>query len=107
MKRGNLLKALPDASRDEVFEILAQGQDVTIERITTQGQTSEQWYDQDRHEWVLLMQGQAKLCFSDGREITLTAGDHITLPAHCRHKVSWVDPEQTCVWLAVHYSANN
>ena len=31
------------------------------------------------------------------------AGDHVTIPAHTKHKVSWTDPTQETIWLAVFY----
>jgi len=29
-------------------------------------------------------------------------GDHVFLPAHKRHRVTWTDPDRPTVWLAVH-----
>jgi cupin 2 domain-containing protein len=29
-------------------------------------------------------------------------GDYVNLPAHCRHRVEWTDPERETVWLALH-----
>jgi cupin 2 domain-containing protein len=34
---------------------------------------------------------------------TLRAGDHVHLPAHCRHRVEWTDAAEPTVWLAVHF----
>lgn len=101
----NLLAALPDARAAEVFETLAGSRGVTIERIVSQGQSSppEGWYDQHRHEWVLVLQGAARLGFEDGREVALAAGDAIDIPAGTRHRVSWTAPDRPTVWLAVHY----
>lgn len=102
----NLLQALPDAHREEVFETLASGSNTRIERIVSQGQCSPQgfWYDQAQHEWVLVLQGRARLEFLDeARSLDIQRGDSVYLPAHCRHRVAWTDPDQATVWLAVFY----
>ena len=35
---------------------------------------------------------------------TRRAGDHVHLPAHCRHRVEWTDAARPTVWLAVHFA---
>lgn len=101
----NIFHDLPEKLDIEDVHLLVSGQDVRIERIVSQGHTSpkEGWYDQDEHEWVMVLQGSGTLLFDDGREITLVRGDHITIPAHSRHKVTWTDPDRITVWLAVFY----
>lgn len=122
---GNVLTALPDTAKKEIFEDVLRGDGVRIERIVSQGQVTPEgeWYDQDEHEWVMVLSGAARLLLQERqadagenvaigaaavgevavREVTLGAGDYINLPAHCRHRVSWTDPEQQTVWLAVFY----
>jgi len=100
---SNLFAALPDARRQEVFDDLLRTDNVRIERIVSHGQTSpgEGWYDQDEHEWVIVLRGCGRVGFDDGREVTLQAGDHLHIPAHVRHRVTYTDPDQPTVWLAV------
>jgi cupin 2 domain-containing protein len=102
---SNILEALPDAKSHEIVETLAQEGSVLIERITSQGQRSEPgfWYEQKQHEWVLLLQGAARLRWSDGQEENLLPGNYVSIPAGVRHRVEWTDPELETVWLAVHY----
>lgn len=102
---GNLLADLPAALPQELFETLAGGNGVRIERILSQGQASpaDFWYDQAENEYVLLMQGAARIAFAEGAEVALAPGDWLNLPAHCRHRVAWTDPEQITIWLAVFY----
>lgn len=100
----NLLSPLPDASSTEVFDELVSGRSCRIERIVSRGQTSTEWYDQDEHEWVVVLQGRGKLLIEDREEVDLGVGDALFLPAHTRHKVSWTDPDQDTVWLAVFFS---
>ncbi|HOD43146.1 MAG TPA: hypothetical protein PKL57_21545, partial [Candidatus Wallbacteria bacterium] len=49
---------------------------VRIERILSAGQASPEgfWYDQPENEWVLLVQGEARLAFDDGSSLVLKAG---------------------------------
>ncbi|VTP70109.1 nif11 domain/cupin domain protein [Leclercia adecarboxylata] len=37
----------------------------------------------------------------------LHAGDAVNIPAQCRHRVEWTDPEEPTVWLAVFYGDVN
>ncbi len=52
-------------SEDEVFETLFHAKNIRVERIISTGQTTpeDQWYDQDTDEWVVLLQGEARLSF--------------------------------------------
>lgn len=92
---------LPDEERAEP---LNAGTDVLIERIISSGQTSPPgfWYDQDRDEWVALLQGEAVLAFADGRRVSLAAGDWLLIPAHEKHRVEHTSAAPPCIWLAVH-----
>lgn len=106
MKPGNLFAGIATQLAEEQFDQLVSRKGVMIERIVSQGQgsTSDDWYDQERDEWVILIQGQAKLLFEEGDKIVnLNAGDYLEIPAHRRHKVIWTSNEQQCVWIAMHY----
>ncbi|MEM1412429.1 MAG: cupin domain-containing protein [Pseudomonadota bacterium] len=105
MTPENLFRCLPEHLEEEVFETLVERSGVTIERIVSRGQTSpsEGWYDQDRNEWVLVLQGDAELAFEDGTRLALGAGDHVDIPAHTRHRVVRTSVDPVTIWLAVHY----
>lgn len=105
MDKQNLWQELPDARAAEQFTELLNHHTVRIERIVSQGQSSPEgfWYDQEEHEWVLLLQGSARLELEGGKSIPLEAGDTLTLPAHTRHRLAWTDPDKTTIWLAVFY----
>ena len=100
----NLFKIPESLPVDEFVEPLITGQGVLIERIISTGQISPPgfWYDQDRDEWVVLLQGQARLAWEDGRSKELEPGDWVFIPAHERHRVEWTSHEIACIWLAVH-----
>ncbi|CAM3322583.1 cupin domain-containing protein [Halomonas lysinitropha] len=103
---NNLFTSIPLSLEAEQFEELAGGKDVSIERIVSCGHRSpeEGWYDQPQHEWVVVLQGRAVLAFEEGEDVELAPGDYCTIPAHCRHRVKWTEPQQATLWLAVHYS---
>lgn len=102
---GNLFDAVPIGWTEEEITALAEGTGARIERIVSCGQTSPPgfWYDQDRSEWVALLQGEAALEFADGGTVQLHPGDWLTIAAHARHRVAWTSAEPPAVWLAVHY----
>lgn len=102
---ANLLTDLPEKLQEECFDTLVDAGNVTVERIVSRGHTSpaSDWYDQSRHEWVVVLKGKGVVVFEDGEEATLGPGDHLAIPAHCRHRVAWTAPDEDTVWLAVHY----
>ena len=103
---GNLLHDLPDVRAGEVSDAIVAASTVQIERIVSLGQASPPgfWYDQKQAEWVLLLQGAARLRFADEAEDrTLGPGDHLHIAAHRHHRVEWTDPVTRTVWLAVFY----
>lgn len=106
LSRLNLFENLPENSAGEHFQTLCQSRRVRVERIVSRGHASPEdfWYDQDEHEFVLMMQGRAGLILEgNSEELRLQAGDCLLIPAHCRHRVAWTAPEQDTIWLAVHF----
>ncbi|GGO76095.1 hypothetical protein GCM10011348_02490 [Marinobacterium nitratireducens] len=104
IEKRNLLANLPGELPQELFEPLLQRRGLQLERILSRGHSSEagHWYDQQRDEWVMLLSGGATLEFDDGDATTLVPGDALLLPARCRHRVAWTDPDCVSVWLALH-----
>jgi cupin 2 domain-containing protein len=102
----NLFAAIPPEIPQEIFQVLLETNHFRLERIISAGQATApgEWYDQDDHEWVVLLTGAAGLRFEDEPEPrVLGPGDHLLIPAHRRHRVEWTDPEAPTVWLALHY----
>ena len=100
----NLLAGLPTALDAEEITDLLRAPGVRLERIVSTGQASPPgyWYDQEEVEWVMVLKGAARLEIEgEAEDRVLGPGDHLTLPAHCRHRVSWTDPDQPTVWLAL------
>ncbi len=103
---NNLFSGIPDIIPAELVEILLKTPGFQLERIVSGGQATPggQWYDQETHEWVVLLTGAAGLLFEGEPEPrVLQPGDYLLIPAHCRHRVAWTDPERPTVWLALHF----
>ena len=90
---------------NEVLDFLHQGKNIRVERIISCGQSSPEgfFYDQEEHEWVLLLQGSAKIGYDNGGEITLQKGDSLFIPAHVKHRVNYTSKDPCCIWLCVFY----
>ncbi len=102
---SNLLTGIAPSAEEQFTELLARP-GLRIERIVSSGQASPPgfWYEQERAEWVVILQGEARLRFEDEPEARcLKAGDFVDIAAQRRHRVDWTDPVQTTVWLAIHY----
>lgn len=104
----NLLDDIPDTLAEELVTPLLVRPGVRLERIVSRGQASppDFWYDQDEGEWVAVIKGAARLEIEGEGERTLGPGDHLFLPAHCRHRVTWTDPDQVTIWLALFVPAD-
>ena len=102
----NILANVPRQLAEELTETILQHESVRIERIVSTGHSSDEgfWYDQDEHEWVVVLQGKARLEFDDGKAIEMEPGDSVHIAAHQRHRVQWTSPDGPTVWLAVFYS---
>lgn len=102
---GNLFADIAPSVEEQFTELLARP-GVRIERIVSTGQASPPgfWYEQEQAEWVVILQGEARLRFEDEPDARrLKAGDFVDIAAGRRHRVDWTDPAQTTVWLAIHY----
>ena len=104
----NLFRDIPADLPEELFTVLAENENLKIERIVSDGHASPEgfWYDQEQNEWVLLIAGSAVLSIEQNgaiERIELSAGDHLLIPAHQRHRVESTASEQKTIWLAVFY----
>lgn len=97
----NLFSDLPNPAQGEVFDELLRRAPVRIERIVSGPASASTLYDQVHDEWVLVLQGEARLWVA-GAEIGLAAGDSLWIPARTPHRVLWTSMRPLCVWLAVY-----
>lgn len=101
----NLLTDTTPSSKDspERFDALLTGKHgLLVERIVSHGHVTPEgeWYDQERDEWLLVLEGNARLAYADGAEVALHCGDYLLIPKHVRHRVTFTSAP--CVWLAIH-----
>jgi len=92
---------------EEFTHSLLQTTSFRLEQIVSNGSCTPagDWYDQASDEWVIVLKGKARLRFEHpDAEIELAPGDHVNIGAHRRHRVEWTTPDETTVWLALHYS---
>lgn len=103
-KKFELLKNIPSESKDEIFETLIEKKDIKIERIISYGQTSpkDYWYDQDQDEFVLLIEGEAKIKYESGEIIKLEKGSSLYIKAHEKHQVIYT--ANPSIWLAIFFN---
>ena len=85
----NLFADVPAALPEELFQTLLTRATVRIERIISHGHASPEgfWYDQETHEWVLLLSGAARLQFEGEQSFEMKSGSFVSIPAHKRHRV--------------------
>ncbi len=103
----NLLESIPaKILKEEQVDLLEQAGPLRIERIISTGQCSQAgfWYDQSQVEWVLVLQGEAELEWTDGTRKRLYAGDFLKLPAHQKHRVAWTSTTPACIWFCIFFS---
>jgi cupin 2 domain-containing protein len=104
MNLTNIYSDIPPALPEELVQALVKNASCRIERIVSQSHASPPgfWYDQQENEWVLLLQGAAKLRF-ENELVEMKPGDFLIIPAHRKHRVEWTNPDEPTVWLAVFY----
>jgi cupin 2 domain-containing protein len=103
---ANLYTDFPADLPSELVTILIDAANVRIERIVSHGHATSEafWYDQDQHEWVVILKGAARLRFEDEEKaFEMQPGDFVNIPAHKKHRVEWTAPDEPTIWLAVHY----
>lgn len=103
---NNLFADLPANLPEELVTTILEASMVRIERIISLGQASPEgfWYDQNEHEWVIVLTGLARLTIDGAvQPVEMKAGDFINIPAHTKHRVEWTTPDEPTIWLAVHY----
>jgi cupin 2 domain-containing protein len=101
----NLKESFPSSLPEEWFQTLLTTDHMRIERIVSHGHASPPgfWYDQAEGEWILLLQGAARLRVAS-EVVDLRPGDCLNLPTGTRHRVEWTKEDEPTIWLAVFYS---
>jgi len=106
IESGNLFADVPERLLAEQITPLLTAPNVRIERIVSLGHASapDFWYDQPQAEWVIVLAGSAAIAFDgEASPRALKRGDYLHIPAHTKHRVTWSDPAEPTIWLAVHH----
>ncbi|CAI8221001.1 MAG: Uncharacterised protein [Arcobacter lacus] len=106
--KENIFENIKINKDKEQFNDIINTKDVRIERIVSNGQTSEQdfWYDQNENEFVVVLKGRAILQIKQNNEIkeyVLNEGDYLNIQANIKHRVKYTSLDEPTVWLAVFY----
>ncbi|GAK86142.1 uncharacterized conserved protein [Vibrio ponticus] len=104
---NNLFSHIPPFLENELFSDIVTSEQVRIERIVSYGQSSPEkgWYDQDEHEWVMVLTGFGIVEYDTGEIFALKQGDYLAIPAQQKHRVKATSEKEPTVWLAVFYPA--
>jgi cupin 2 domain-containing protein len=102
---SNIFSLPTQLIKEELFESLFSNEKILIEKIVSTGQITpeNEWYDQKRDEWLILLQGNAELSYEDTSRIKLTTGDYLFIPAHQKHRVEYTSFEPPCIWLTIFF----
>ena len=101
--RGNIFQNLTFA-KEEVLSDIFDHSMFHVKQINSEGQTTDV-FDQKEDEWVLLLQGEAKIEFLDETNtkvqiIEMKAGDWLFIPAHLKHRV--YNAQTKNIWLCIY-----
>lgn len=102
---SNFLSLVPEQVDEEIFQDIVKTGNVTIERIISHGHSSPEtgWYDQEKNEWVMVVEGEAIIEFENEQQIRLNQNDFLLIEPHQKHRVKWTTPDRKTIWLAVHF----
>ena len=105
MKIENLFNTDHVLIQTEQFSPLASTTNASLKHIVSPAGCSldTNWYDQDQDEWVTVIQGYGVIAFEDATIVTLKPGDHITIPAHTKHRVIKTSADVATIWLAMYF----
>jgi cupin 2 domain-containing protein len=92
-----------DKSEEKFFEIF-KNETIKVEKIVSNGQKSPEdfWYEQEKSEFILLLEGFAILEF-ENRVVELKKGDCLNIEAYQKHKVKFTSLDEPTIWFAVFY----
>lgn len=89
---------------EEIITILEKNKNIKIERIISEGQTTD-WQSCDKNEFVILVQGNAEITYFKNSEIVkLSSGDTLLIKKNKKHKVSYTSKNPHCVWICIFYN---
>ncbi|OQX57952.1 MAG: hypothetical protein B5M52_06325 [Helicobacteraceae bacterium 4484_230] len=101
----NIFENLPHIEQNsEYFHTLFQKENIEIVKILSNDLQNGEWYNQSEDEWVVLLEGEAQLEFTESAR-ELKKGDYLFIPAYTKHRVSRTS--SNALWLAVHFKPSS
>ena len=104
MQKYNIFEQIiVDKNEEKFFEIF-KNEKIKIEKIVSNGQISPEnfWYEQEKSEFILLLEGFAIVEFEDF-EMELKKGDCLNIKAMQKHRVKFTSLNEPTIWFAVFY----
>ncbi len=104
MEKYNIFEQIiVDKNEEKFFEIF-KNETIKIEKIVSNGQVSPEnfWYEQEKSEFILLLEGFAILEFED-RVVELKKGDCLNIKVMQKHRVKFTSLDEPTIWFAVFY----
>ena len=104
MNKQNIFDNIIRNKQSEEFNEILKQDNVRIERIVSNGQTSREnfWYDQEENEFVMVLEGDSIIEF-ENEAVELKKGDYLNIESHRKHRVKYTDINKPTIWLAVFY----
>jgi len=90
---------IPPPKEGEIFDILYKQKEIEITHIVSSSKLPDKLYDQDRDEFVLLLEGEAALEIEGDRK-RLKKGDYLFIKARTKHRI--LQCADGTRWLAVY-----
>ena len=102
---SNIFELPKQLPQQELFEALLDRDKILIERVVSTGQITPpgEWYDQERNEWLIVLQGEGELSYENGSRIKLAVGDYLLIKAHQKHRVEYTSVKPPCIWLTIFF----
>lgn len=106
--------------KKEIVKILAENQNIKIEKIISTGQTTD-WQISEKNEFVILIQGEAEIEFFENRnfeknekiienksktnneKLKLVRGDTVLINKMKKHRVSYTSKNPCCIWICIFF----
>lgn len=104
IEKYNIFDEIPVDKSEEKFFHIFKNDKIKIEKIVSNGQSSPKdfWYEQEKSEYILLLEGFSILEFEDF-EIELKKGDCLNIEAFKKHRVKFTSQDEPTIWFAVFY----
>ena len=104
MEKYNIFTQIIVDKKEERFFEIFKNEIIKVEKIVSNGQKSPKnfWYEQEKSEFILLLEGFAVLEF-ENREVELKKGDCLNIKAMEKHRVKFTSLDEPTIWFAVFY----